>query len=268
VKVGTVLPHMLKFGGVRRFLEIGNRLAARGHEHLLAVKPGEASCDWMEYRGRIVGLDDLLQSSDVLLVGDPPCITKYVWGHFPKDRLYVYVIAGGEYFSQYDKFYGRCPFLLCNRVFQTRYPKGILLEGAVNTQGFRRTRSLRVGYQAGKGKSKGEALVRDALKDIPGLQPVPIQGVVSDQVLRHVYEGLDYFVAWEQREGWSNMAAEALACGVPVVTNGRNVEPFRDRCILVEDLRGFFLNPMGDFTWDGLVTRLLEIFNGRITDRQ
>jgi len=66
------------------------------------------------------------------------------------------------------------------------------------------------------------------------------------------------------------MAAEALASGLTVVTNGANCEPFIKRTIVVRDLRGFFSNPknrqirksysMKDFSWEAVSDKLLEIF--------
>ncbi len=254
--VGTILPHAQKFGGVRRFIEIGNRLVSRGHEHRLYVTSGD-ECRWMEYRGTYVGRDDLLQS-DVLLIGDAPSI-KFA-SRFPRNRLFVYVIAGGYYLMEYDRWYKEgCPFLLVNRKFLTRYPKGILMEGAVNTDVFHPRSPRRVGYYAGRGATKGESYIVEQLSGLPGIRLIPIQGIENDRALATVYESLDYLVVWEQRVGWSNMAAEALACGVPVVTNGVNVEPMADRCIVVKDLRKFFSAPMEDLSWDRLMDKLVPV---------
>jgi len=66
-------------------------------------------------------------------------------------------------------------------------------------------------------------------------------------------------VAWEMEGGFSNTAAEALACGLPVVTNGNNCEPFLDKVIVVKSLREFFTNPMKNNTWDKTVDNLLKI---------
>ena len=62
--------------------------------------------------------------------------------------------------------------------------------------------------------------------------------------------------------GFAGTVAEALACGLPVVTNGNCCAPFIDKVIVVKDeeaLRSFFEDPMKDFTWEKTVDNLLKI---------
>jgi hypothetical protein len=54
LRVGFVEPHLGQFGGIRRVVEFGNRLVARGHEVTFFVPDGQAlECSWMPCRGRI-----------------------------------------------------------------------------------------------------------------------------------------------------------------------------------------------------------------------
>ena len=57
------------------------------------------------------------------------------------------------------------------------------------------------------------------------------------------------------------MSAEAIACGIPVVSDSENTDLFSDRVINVKDLRAFFENPMEAFSWDKVCDRLTEIWN-------
>ncbi len=52
MKIAALLPHVEVFGGVRRYIEIGNALARRGHRFVLFTPAGEKP-DWLEFRGEI-----------------------------------------------------------------------------------------------------------------------------------------------------------------------------------------------------------------------
>lgn len=269
--VGIILPHLKAFGGVRRFLEVGRELELRGYAVTFYVTtPGEL--DWFDpnYFPRIKnpkGVD-----GDIVLVGDPPSF-NYLEDYdsrYNGGSVYVWVIAGGHFEKHYRGLYEMCfksrsyvKFLINNPVFQGTYPAARLCVGGVNTKFFHprpsRKRKLWVGYYAGRGHIKGENTIVEQLRGLDDVELIAIKGLDS-QALRETYWSLDYFVTWEQREGWCNMAAEALACGVPVVTNGTNCEPFKERVIVTENLRDFFQAPMAKFSWPRVVDRLEEIW--------
>ncbi len=51
MKIAALLPNVEIYGGVRRYLELGNALVRRGHEYTLFTPAGEKP-DWLEFRGR------------------------------------------------------------------------------------------------------------------------------------------------------------------------------------------------------------------------
>lgn len=257
MKIGILLPHMRAFGGVRRFLEVGNHLVKLNWS--VGYYVGEFS-DTSWFGQAILG--DISHWNDpfnvpIMLVGDPPSF-KHLIRCYSSTSIYIWVIAGGDYTKAYQDYHKENPkarFLINNRSFRSDFPYATLLEGGVNTDFFKPVNKIRVGYYAGRGSTKGESHIVESLSPLPSVELVPIQGMSSEQV-REVFSTLKYFVAWEQRPGWSNTSAEALACGVPVVTNGINCEPFADRCIVVKDLRKFFESPMDEFSWRGVANKL------------
>ncbi|MDH7511973.1 MAG: glycosyltransferase family 4 protein [Clostridiales bacterium] len=50
MRIAAVLPHVEVFGGVRRYIEIGNELIKRGHDYTLFTPAGEKP-PWLEFKG-------------------------------------------------------------------------------------------------------------------------------------------------------------------------------------------------------------------------
>ena len=253
--IGAVVPVLRKLGGVRFFLEIGNELISRGYDYTIFTDTGEVNnLDWFDYKGKIADWKDGI-SADILLIGDPfllPATNKMI------GKIYVWVIASGEYKSLYDTYYGKFPFLLNNRWFKKDYPNGIICENGVNVKHFK-PKKRRVLYYSGGAHKQGH-IIKEQLGDLENIELIELKNLNDDELVQ-AYHDADYFVSWEMQGGWSNTSAEALACGIPVVTNGNNCESFIDRVIVVKSLRDFFKQPMEDNSWEYRVDTLLEIIN-------
>jgi len=268
--IGVILPHLQQFGGVRRFLEVGNIFIDRGIDYTVFARKGQ-SCDWFDFKGPIRDWSNI--SADRMLIGDGPNLRI-----LPRvrSRIYVFVIAGGRFIPMYQSVYGKYSFILNNRVFQRYFPKAYLVEGGVNIHRFKPNKprvpsnKVRVLFYGVLREGKDTKYIRHSLQGIPGVEPISLQGL-SDENLVKAYHNGDFLVTWETRPGWSNMAAEALACGLTVVTNGINCEPFANRVIKTNDLRKFFSNPhnrmirkqhsMDDFSWEIVVDKLTHILS-------
>jgi len=71
LKIGAILPHLKVFGGVRRYIELGNALVSRGHEYVIYTPEGNG-CTWIEFKGDVRRLDELKDSRhDVVMTGSP-----------------------------------------------------------------------------------------------------------------------------------------------------------------------------------------------------
>lgn len=264
MKIAAIVPYLHPIG----FLEIGNVMTARGHDYTLYAKNapvGARVSKWVEYYGKFLGWEEANSTfeADVVLIGHPDTLSVLEDpGITISGKVYIMVTAAGlgVYLEKYKEYEAKGYSMILNtRMYSKDFPNAELCEGGVNTSIFT-PKTIRVGYYAGRGTHKGEYHIVGSLKDIKHVIPVPIQGLDTPDLVK-AYKGLDYFVCSETIAGWSNMAAEAIACGIPVVSDSKNTDLFSDKVINVKDLRAFFENPMGDFSWEKVCDRLMEIWS-------
>ena len=77
LEISALLPGVGVFGGVRRFLEIGNALVRRGHRYVL-YHPAGTRPEWLEFAGEVRPLAELQRAShQVLLCGEPSLVPEF-----------------------------------------------------------------------------------------------------------------------------------------------------------------------------------------------
>ena len=262
LKIVAPLPSLAITGGIRRFLEIGNELVRRGFHYSVVLPEGtKKELTWFRFEGKIKNVNECLpQEFDIAIIGPPDCL-KY--DYLAKKVILIAIHNASWVIEPYRKFlkeHPETPVVLVNRKLVKFFPQGKIIEGGVNIQHFT-PKKLRVGYHAQYAHSniKGTRYIIEQLSNLPHIELVPIRNIPNDQ-LPEIYRSLDYFVSWESEGAWNNTAAEALACGVPVVTNGVNCEPFRDKVIVVNNLREFFDCPLKELSYERFVDKLLEVF--------
>jgi glycosyltransferase involved in cell wall biosynthesis len=87
MNIAALLPNVEVYGGVRRYLELGNALVRRGHEYTLFTPAGEKP-DWLEFRGRSMPFEALSgMEFDVGICGEYSILPQF-------DRLR----AGAKFF--------------------------------------------------------------------------------------------------------------------------------------------------------------------------
>lgn len=274
MKIGAILPHVQKFGGVRRYLELGNCFIKRGIDYTIyARKP---SCDWFDFKGKIEGWKNI--KADYILCGDTPS-----FGILPeaKGKIFIHVQAGGGYIDGskwakggYISLYGKYPFIANNRIFLKDFPKCHIVEGGVNIEFFKPpeepVNNIKPRVLFYNRNSKGGDYIKSQLADLDTIELVGFQGLNNNSLLK-LYQSGDFFISWESRDGWPNTAAESLACGLTVVGNGFNCQSFIDKIIVIKSLRQFFMDKdnliapkkyysMEKFSWERVADQLLELF--------
>ncbi|KKK55450.1 hypothetical protein LCGC14_3074440, partial [marine sediment metagenome] len=212
-------------------------------------------CKWFKCDFPIKGWDNI--EADYILIGDPPSFKVL---DKVKGEIFIYVIAAGKYTPMYQEVYGRYPFIVINRTSLELFPDAYVTEVGVNTEWFR-PKKRKVLYYNDSRPCKNSAHIREQLGNLENIELIGLRNLDNGQI-RAAYQEGDYLVAWESRWGGTcNTAAEAIASGLTVVTNGVNTEAYANRVIKVDNLREFFTDPMKEFSWERIVNKLLEIFD-------
>ncbi|MBI2923458.1 MAG: glycosyltransferase family 4 protein [Planctomycetes bacterium] len=255
--IRALLPHVQIAGGVRRFLELGNEFVRRGH-HYAVFKPDVTPPDWFKSGFHFRPLDTLnAHPYDVTLCGDVGLL--HLLANAP-GKLRALVAIGDRYASKYQVFLRDHPdtLVIGNSSAWVEYlpgVKGVAIPGGVNLQQFqpgpRRPGPFTISV-VGRIDKKREAIpvvleafrrlgwkdarvlaVTDEFKRLPWRffsqrrRIEQVSGRDQDELVQH-YRDSDVLVTMERTAGWSNPAAEAMACGVPVICTKCGTQDFAD----------------------------------------
>lgn len=262
MKIAALLPHVEIFGGVRRYLELGNEFVRRGHQFLLYTPEGQPP-HWLEFKGEIRPLATAFQENhDIVLCSEYSLLNDFI-ACPAKVKFFYFVLAR----HPLEKKVVRLPFrFLANssglaRYFSRRY--GLHCEvaaGGINPALFHpqkregsqeEFRVLCYGriYRRRKGIHLVVKAVEKLWKKYPETKLLlfdsPVKGESRDprEILKTpvpyeffwnlpqnkmawLYSQADVFVSAEWRAGWSNPTAEAMACGIAVVCTPAGTQDF------------------------------------------
>jgi glycosyltransferase involved in cell wall biosynthesis len=258
IDFAALLPSIGVFGGVRRFIEIGNELVRRGHAYTVYHPDGDAP-SWIEFDGEVRRTNELASSRhQVLMCNDPPSLQKFEEARADVKCFYFALenIAGEKEIARHAGW-----TILANSTgmhdrLRRRY--GVQAEkviGGINLDVFKPTTEPTTGHKEYRiltfgrfsRKKKGARIVvkaaesfaravggdksvklvlfdhlgrhneRDPREEIRCGIPYEFHIDLTQDELARLYASCDLFVSAEKRAGWANTAAEAMACGVPVV---------------------------------------------------
>lgn len=322
MRIGAILPHLLVFGGVRRYIELGNSFIARGHRFSIYTIDG-AKPEWLAFNGEVGPLAALRDAEhDVLLSGSPELL-EHLDRAKTRIRVFYLQIEGVEQEARIVRS-GKYRVMvnssgLARRV-RTRYGVEPLDgRGGINPALFHPTVECPAGgpfkvlcYGRTSRPRKGTRFVVEAARMLrragfdvelhlfdaagpgapdprvgfdPGL-PYRFYLDLPQERMAAMYGAADVFVSAEHRAGWSNTAAEAAACGLPIVCTKSGTEDFAvdGESAVVVPIRTSFCVARGlrrlardrdlrerlgreasrrvlEFTWDALCVRMERTFN-------
>lgn len=257
--LALAIPHLGVYGGIRRFLELGEVWSKRGHRVGIFIPEGAGTRPWLPFSGEIRSMRELpLGGWDTVISPDP---SLFLDARCPGAlRVYYSVLEGAPEEARACR---AANLVLANSAGMRRYlaRRGVEASdaaGGVNPSQFHpgpraprdRVRVLIYGRlsRTRKGtwiavqaleravKETGvpvELTLFDAPPDgrvpqLPSPLDLPHRWVLdpSQEELAALYRDSDLFIAAERRAGWCNTAAEAMASGATVVCTRSGSEDF------------------------------------------
>jgi len=257
MKIGAILPHIKKFGGVRRYLEFGKGLVRQGHTYNLYVKD-LSDQEWikeLKFTGNILHIRELASYElDACICGDAGCLhhlndvnakLKIVNVIFPPFSNYL--------LGSYNKFLHRDDLIIVGNSSGWNGPlkwrdNYYTIPGAVNLEMFQpkptsERKNFKILFFAKSRPWKGLdtiLLAYDTVRNTPGVEwgyfdseihtdlPPEIRPHINlpQSSMADLYSSYDLFISAEKLAGWQNTTAEAMACGVPVITTAIGTKDF------------------------------------------
>jgi len=322
LKIGAIVPHLFVFGGVRRYLELGNRFIARGHTFIVHTPDG-AGATWLPFKGVVRSFAALgNETYDVLVCGSPELVDVLDRGVARLRVFYLQlervnseerIIRSGKYrimvnssglarrvrkrygIEPIDGIGGINPELFSPAERGTGAPFRVLCYGRLSKP----RKGTRFVIQAVRSlRRKGYDIELDLFDTLNpgsidpriGFEPgVPYRYYLNlpQERMAAMYSAADAFVSAEHRAGWNNTAAEASACGVPLICTKSGTEDFASggvTALVLPARMPFFIEralhrlygdrELGarlgeaarrrilDFTWDGVCGKMEGAFRG------
>jgi len=262
MKIAALLPHVGIFGGVRRYLEIGNELSRRGYPFVLFTPDGSKP-EWLDFKGKTKSFSSLKDETfDIALCSEYSILPYFKQLNAGKKFFYFLLeghkqekeVAGKNYF-----FLGNSEGI-CRRLEKKYNISCLRAPGGVNPSFFNPVKKEKgkdeirlICYGRIYKRRKGVHFVIRAAeglyREYPQLKLVFFDSLVGKDrrdprpmINTHVphefhlnlpqskmawlYSQGDIFVSAERRAGWSNTSAEAMACGIPVVCTRSGTQDF------------------------------------------
>jgi glycosyltransferase involved in cell wall biosynthesis len=249
MRIAFIEPHLELYGGIRRIMELSNRLRRMGDD-VTIFHPAGTPCVWMEGLAKIRPTAELTREEyDAVVFNDPP---DYKLARRARARVRAFYILGLDDHEKLRRFSLRVlwprkgrlaarrralslPFLkISNSSWIQMFLKealGIdsdLVVGGINRDVFRpvsvsRPRDVfRILWSGDPRESKGGETIREACDRVrrvdSRVELLAYHGSgIPQEKMAETLCSADLFVDAQCHAGWNNPVAEAMACGVPVV---------------------------------------------------
>ncbi|HUW23786.1 MAG TPA: glycosyltransferase family 4 protein [bacterium] len=262
MKIAAILPHVEVFGGVRRYIEIGNNFIKRGHSFRIYHSDGSRPT-WLEFSGETRPVEQVtLEENDIVISSDYSVLNYLERAKANKKIFYCLLehknnqkVCINRKLLVMGNSTGICDML--RRKYRRECIEGI---GGINSEIFHPVETKKDNhqikilcygriYKKRKGIQKVVKAVELLNKRYPSLRlllfdtpvgnprldarqmlhtrvPVTFYTALPQERMAELYSQADIFVSAEKRAGWSNPCAEAMACKVPVVCSPSGTRDF------------------------------------------
>lgn len=263
-RYGVILPNTKIFGGVKRFLDLGNVFVERGIDFVVFT-PDAQFPSWFDFKGRVEKREDIARwEFDIVFITEPQFLPDLLAAR-ATHKVFYYVIRrptmGAVIKHREVKIFvnSTTTFLRAKQKYGIEAFKAY---GGVNTKLFwpkplaekkagepfvvmaygrlgRRRKGTHLVIRACENLHKTGCNIKLLLFDSPMDETsrkkieafkcsCPFEFVLNHPVMDNVslYHRADVFVSAERDGGWSNTAAEAMASGIPVIATKNGTSDF------------------------------------------
>jgi len=271
MKIAAVLPHVEIFGGVRRYLEIGNEFSRRGNYFVLFHPDGNKP-EWLHFKGLTQPFSSLGKEKFDIGICSEYSVLPYFEKLETKAKFFYFLLEGHKQEKEVARrnyfFLGNSEGI-CRRIEKKYKVPCLGAPGGVNPEFFypvkrengkEELRILCYGriFRKRKGVQYVIRAVEGLYRKFPHLKLILFDSLVGEDrkdprpmikirvpyefhlnlpqsKMAWLYSQADIFVSAEWRAGWSNTSAEAMACQIPVVCtrSGTRDFAFHDKTALV-----------------------------------
>ena len=262
MKIAAILPHLEVFGGVRRYIEIGNIFIRKRHSFTI-YHPAGSPPGWLPFSGQTKPIEQVTLEENDIAMCSHHTVVPYLERANSKKKIFY---CGAERRNIREGC--KDPDLLimgnstgmCEMIRRKYKRECIEAIGGINPELFhpvetkkdnQQIKILCYGrlYKRRKGIQKvikaAELLYKkyrclrlllfdtpagnpriDARKLVHTKVPVTFYFCLPQEKMAELYSQADIFVSAEKRGGWSNPCAEAIACKIPVVCSTSGTRDF------------------------------------------
>lgn len=300
MKIAFCEPGLHLVGGIRRIIEVTNRLCALGHQ-IFIYHPSGKPCRWLKNEAPTIKLEKLPKQKFDIVIFNLAEQYRHVLNSNARAKIFLVLAPEVLYKPNVPiEALQHNFFFLANSTFTANYVKQYrrvkyeipVIPGGLNPDHFHYDKNIpkkyHVLYYGSKRPWKGSSLIRQAL-DSPKLKVIRMEGLNTPQRdLYKLYASATCFVSAAQAEGFNFPCLEAMACGCPVVctddggnrdyvttanaiTVARNVQAIRQGVHLVlkdKDLRrslkreGLKTARDPKYDWDNVTKKLEAVLKG------
>ncbi|MGB8953656.1 MAG: glycosyltransferase family 4 protein [Candidatus Aminicenantales bacterium] len=265
MKIAALLPHVEVFGGVRRYIEVGNELVKRGHSFVLFHPQGDRPV-WLDFYGHVRPFSALEENDFDVGLCSEYSLLPFFEKLRARNKFFYFILKGHKKEKEVVRknyfFLGNSEGI-CRRlerkyrVMCLRAPGGINPDvfhplekeaGETEKEGFHILCYGRV-YRKRKGVRRVIQAVDRLAGEFPQLRLIFFDTLVGEDRkdprpmiktrvphefhlnlpqsrMAWLYSRADLFISAERRAGWSNTTAEAMACRIPVVCTNSGTRDF------------------------------------------
>ncbi len=246
MRISFVIGNLRVHGSVRRIVEMGNALVARGH--WVTIYSEDASCPWLPCAAEIRPLPAMTEESHhaIVLCGaesaahdlvqrahcrvrafyilalDERNLGEIAHAAGPKGRLFRAIIDARDWLIMANSTW-QVAWLRANLRSDTQLLLGGINQTIFHPEHVERTPERRIVLTSGRKRAReGSGTVAAAVEIVRQTHPEAVWTTYSgrglDQAgMREAYCQADIFADGQWYAGWNNPVAEAMACRTPVV---------------------------------------------------